>query len=718
MSPFIRTVLILLTAILPFLTRAQHSLPEANALLDAEQIQFNSFLSGFRGDSSIAWMMQRFAGKSTDSLQREFTVSPRLEPEGRATAVTAIRYFLQSLRAGIFLQRYDLYDVPDALEKFPLVADAVVYEKDLRSLMLGMGARRTQLMADALRQYPAGRRFQHLADVRRIAGNLEMILPMVEQRKDFPYTDTALVYVAERAPMYIIEYITFKNNRITDSIYKMKHPLLRQLVTLKDNRNASEIAPLVGEMAAGRLTADSILWLRRNNVKAYFQLLVNTIQANRSGMSGEVAAGMQPALRDALRQKAMAFFIRPINELHEKADAVRFASVQSLRPIDLYYLMTSGEDELYTSSFLGIYKRMMAQLPEGGADSLMEIVGYDQFRKFIRIAAQYNVLTDWLRNMPEESGHRLLARFMGGIENSTDNGVEEAMDVADAFGSLGRDSIYKPLVASLLDENLERCRQSRSHYGERLYTILKQVFWLSDDPVAQQAIYSKLGNYEQLPVDAVRDGQNIINQLVVFYGDQDGKASFESFMSLFKDTAAWEIRKNEQWVEIRSKSAQQKVRLFANLPLDNNKGLDEEAQRALLDHMTSAGVKPGVVIHRGHSYHLPTTLGYLQPSVKLAFLGSCGGYKNLLTIAGKSPDAQILATRQIGSKLINDPMIQALNDSFLLSRDIHWPAMWDSLGVTFSKSESTRELFNDYVPPYRNLSLFVVRLYNFDASSL
>lgn len=87
------------------------------------------------------------------------------------------------------------------------------------------------------------------------------------------------------------------------------------------------------------------------------------------------------------------------------------------------------------------------------------------------------------------------------------------------------------------------------------------------------------------------------------------------------------------------------------------------------------------------------------------------------TVADKSPSAQIIATKQIGSKLINDPMIQYVNESLINGQDIYWPELWTTMGKYFGSTEFTRDLFTEYVPPYRNLSLFVIRLYNFDDRS-
>lgn len=703
---------------LPLAGMSQSDLAEANALLDAEQIQYRNFLNQFKGEEGIRIRIREFAYYTTDSLQAAFSERKEEKPKDRLNSIISLRYFLQTLRGSLQQNQYDVYDIPYALEKFPQIAHKIVNNESLQEIMAGFGAKRTQLMADAFRVYPVGKRLQQLADVRRVATSVDNLIPFLERRPAFPYMDTALVYIAERSPLTIIQYINQHSTQLATYIKSSTHPLIQELVSMAGNRNVGELAHFASGLLNKKYTVDELLLLRSSNVNGYYQKLVDAIQEIRWNRHQGSSIGMQPALRTALHEKAMAFYIKPINDLHESGNATRFASIQPLRTIDLYYLITTGEDELYTSSFLGIYKQMMQQLPPGRADSLLEFVAYDQFRKFIRICSHYNVLADFLSNMPEPERKVLLSRFVSGIESDMENGIEEAMDVADAFISLSSDSLANSIVDELLEENLQRCRSTDNFYGIRLYTILDQIYEVANHPESRQELFARLGNYELLSVKSIIGVDNIIHQLVLFYGDEDGKASFNSFLYLFRDTALWEIAKMPKWIEICSKNALQAVHIYANLPLDHTFREDEKAQKQLLEYLSNQQVKPGVIIHRGHSYHLPTTLSYLQSYMKLAILGSCGGYKNLLTVAGKSPQAQIVATKQIGSKLINDPMIHELNALLLKEQDIFWPDLWIKLADQFNKSEATKNLFSEYVPPYRNLSLFVIRLYNEDAAVL
>ena len=181
---------------------------------------------------------------------------------------------------------------------------------------------------------------------------------------------------------------------------------------------------------------------------------------------------------------------------------------------------------------------------------------------------------------------------------------------------------------------------------------------------------------------------------------------------MFKDTTKWQTAKNEYWVTIRSRS-DQAINIYANLPLDYKQELDLQAQDALVNFLESQAIEPSVVIHRGHSYHMDKTLKKLKPSLKLAILGSCGGNKNIINVATISPDAQIIVSKKTGSKLINDPMIDVINENLQSKEALNWAEVWQQLSGRFSKDEFTLNLFNEYIPPARIVSLFVLKLFNY-----
>ena len=75
-------------------------------------------------------------------------------------------------------------------------------------------------------------------------------------------------------------------------------------------------------------------------------------------------------------------------------------------------------------------------------------------------------------------------------------------------------------------------------------------------------------------------------------------------------------------------------------------------------------LEPTVIIHRGHSYWLPSTINQLPSSGQLIFLGSCGGYQSLDKILKVCPAAQIIASKQTGSGLVNQPIIYTILENY------------------------------------------------------
>jgi hypothetical protein len=183
-------------------------------------------------------------------------------------------------------------------------------------------------------------------------------------------------------------------------------------------------------------------------------------------------------------------------------------------------------------------------------------------------------------------------------------------------------------------------------------------------------------------------------------------------MNLFKDKSQWDVSTNDSWVTISSLQGQP-IKIYANLPLKAEDEKDISAQQDLADYLKKESIEPSILIHRGHSYHLPNTLKYLNTSVKLAILGSCGGYKNMKKIMELDPDVHIIASKQVGSMAVNDPLLGHLNNELLESKNLDWVDFWNELNGTFKKDANASKLFEEYIPPYKNVSSYVIRLYRY-----
>jgi hypothetical protein len=162
---------------------------------------------------------------------------------------------------------------------------------------------------------------------------------------------------------------------------------------------------------------------------------------------------------------------------------------------------------------------------------------------------------------------------------------------------------------------------------------------------------------------------------------------------------------SSKWVTIHSVKGKP-VSIYANKPLPEEGGEDEEAQKQLCSYLQKNKLYPVVTIHRGHSYTAPSTIEQMAASSKVVFLGSCGGYLIMKDALEVSPDAHIIFTKQIGDTRVNRPFFQLLTDKIRSGNSIEWISFWKELDK-MAKSED----FEDYVPPYKNLGALFIKAY-------
>jgi len=149
--------------------------------------------------------------------------------------------------------------------------------------------------------------------------------------------------------------------------------------------------------------------------------------------------------------------------------------------------------------------------------------------------------------------------------------------------------------------------------------------------------------------------------------------------------------------------------IYANRPLDEPQ--DEVATDSLIKYLDAHNIHPTIMIHRGHSYHLPFTLSKLNKQVRIVILGSCGGYHNLAIVLDHAPNAHIVSSKQTGVMAINEPIIRAMNIMLLDGSDINWITMWRELDEYFKDKKNLQEQYDDYVPPYKNLGAIFIKAY-------
>lgn len=539
------------------------------------------------------------------------------------------------------------------------------------------------------------------------------ILQVLRSNPNLPFANEMIREAAGRDIRKLYNYAAARNelgNRIRN------HPdsLVRMIGSMASSKSGQYYFPFLTQLLSGKLTLDQIDRVKGDDF-AYYRLLVDTrIQyAARLLPPLKDTVTEMKALTDMLASKAKQYFIREINALHSvENEAVRFKRLEGLTPQELYYLVVMGEDEIYTSSYLNVYKRIFQRMPTPRSDSLFMSVNGDYFRKFLKMAAGYNTLNDFLGKMDKENATTTMKAFVIKLENT--NGLEEAVDVADSYSSIMDKN--PSLAKYILDEvkwNYTRNEQAENKRGMVIYNLLKTLFESADTLNTKKDLSAELGIPSIYSKDykTLQDSSGRVIQQVFFYGDEDkdGQLSFENFMGMFRGKSEWKITQNENWVNISSTRGKPVI-IFANKPLLGPDDPDARAQEKLGEYMALNKYRPSIVIHRGHSYHLQYTLRQLAPSARIVVLGSCGGYNNLNDVLSICQEAHIISSKQVGTKTVNEPILQAINNNLVAGRNIDWINMWRELSGRFTDSAS-KEKFDDYIPPYKNLGAIFIRAY-------
>ncbi|HUQ64669.1 MAG TPA: hypothetical protein VM101_00840 [Flavitalea sp.] len=536
------------------------------------------------------------------------------------------------------------------------------------------------------------------------------ILAELNKNPNVPYADHFIQVAAQRDIRKLYDYAAARNSL---GLKIRNHPdsLVRLVGKMASSRSGQLYFPFLDNLMDKRISLAEIDSVKENDL-AYYKLMVKTrIEYTHRLRQRDSIMGME-ALNERMTNKAKQYFIREINALHtENSEKVRFKRIEELTPQELYYLIVQGEDEIYTSSYLYVYKRIFQQMSTPRSDSLLLSVNGDNFRKFIKMAAGYNTLTDFLSKMDRNNATTTMKAFVIRLEST--EGLEEAVDVADSYSSImDKNPGLSRYILKEVKWNLERNMANTNKRGMVIYNLLKVLFESADttnkiDLVSQLGINSIYGqDYKALTDDSGR-----VVQQVYFYGDEDkdGQHSYENFMKMFANKKEWKVESNDEWTSITSLKGKPVI-IFANKPLLGPDDPDAKAQAELNDYMFSKKLKPTIVIHRGHSYHLQYTLKQLAPTAKIVVLGSCGGYNNLNEVLTICEDAHIISSKQVGTKTVNEPILQAINQNLLAGTNIDWVTLWNGLSTKF-KDKASREKFDDYIPPYKNLGAIFIKAY-------
>ena len=535
----------------------------------------------------------------------------------------------------------------------------------------------------------------------------EKILSHLYSNSNYPFTDSLIIEAARYNPDQFYDYAQ-GNGQLAGKIKNSPDTLVQTISKLAVRKAGRLYFPFLDNLYHGNITMDEIDSVK-DDVPKYYSLLVKTkIDYMNRVMQRDTPMGIV-AIDAGLTEKGK-YYINTINGLHESPDNVRFKILDGLSPQELYYLAVMQEELIYTSSYVrGVYPRIFQRMKDPRGDSLLISVRFDHFKKWIKMAANYNTLDDFLKRMEKQNALVLMKAFVNGLDRGRGkDSLEDAVDVAGSYASIYDNNLQR-LILHQVQDNLQMAKADNNKRALDIYSIMNTLF-LSMDSSNHIDVSKELGIRPVyfMPNKSLEDsaGRIVIQQF--FYGDKDGQNVFNAFVNAYSN-GNWKRTSTEYWVAFSSTKGKP-ITIYSNRPLDEKQSLDDKAQHELDDYLSEHDINPTVVLHRGHSYYLNATLDQLPSSAQVVLLGSCGGYQSLSRVLSICPEAHIVSSKQTGSGLINLPLINGIVDKLRQGKDLDWPLMWASFRKQFTSGQ-TKELFDDYVPPYKNLGATFIMAY-------
>ena len=525
------------------------------------------------------------------------------------------------------------------------------------------------------------------------------------------YQDTLLYAMANGAPDLLLKKLADQDTFYTRIVTNSKSTSVKAISQNKMDEYYERALPFSLAIYENRITADSIKKLTLVP-KDYYHAFVTEAIRLHTNTDAETQSFLKQPIADLNKKIANHYFIKAINDLHESPDNVRFVSINTLPVNDLYFLLVAGRNELviggsdalYTSSFLYVFKKFLKEADKEGLDKFFNDIGYYGFDEFISNISDYALVDELVNNLNEEKVALLFGKYLASLPNKqlTDNEIIiNAMTMAEVLYEIRN---REGIKSSLLNEIANIQKQSRLQNAfmyQRMYGGFRDI-------LLDKNIYNSDNSYDVLQVQRLQK-QDIIVQACFYYDDDDAASSFASSAATY-DGKLWEKKDLGNYIIYISRSGN-KMQVYMNKP--NTKQGCDSSQNEMLLAIEQKGYVVTSFIHRGHSYHLGQSLRKMTASGQFVFLGSCGGYSQVLKVFELNPDVNIIATRSVGSKQINDPLLDRINTELVNNRDINWNALWKEFDAKF-QTKQTKDLFSAYIPPNKYIGVkFIRKVFNY-----
>lgn len=520
------------------------------------------------------------------------------------------------------------------------------------------------------------------------------MLKRIEAYKRKVYSKKILEICAINAPVSVKRYLYTPQHPVTYILQYSTDPTVKKIFEINTQVGYhSKPLLLLDDIIAGRTTIKDAVTIGTQPAQLY-SALIRVV--SRSKYVGKYSVDRE--LRDySLR------FVREINDKIASGAAQPFYAVENFNAAELYFLMLYGREEVFTSTFNGLFNRFSQKVASGGGNTFLKSVSNNRFRDFLSMCSGYGVLEEFLIKFNNADKQALLLTYISNLEAERDN-LSSVVLVAEALSNLDDIELLASLQTGVRKE-YERVTAANDKIGISIYGVLSSI--ISGNAKTEMSWYRTIAQQFRIAPVSTLYSSTLFNsagaciEQMYFYNDDDGRSSFINFMNTYKGQPGWAFEDKYNFVRIYS-TKDNKVEILANKP-----EYDENGISAIKAYLKERNLSPTVIVHRGHSFHTESTLQKVPESAKLVFVGSCGGFYKISIALENAPEAHIISTKQIGTKTVNDAVIFSLNENIRLGKDIVWNDFWDKMREKLVHNQ----YFADYIPPNKNLEATFIKAY-------
>jgi hypothetical protein len=586
-----------------------------------------------------------------------------------------------------------------ALNNFFLETIKLYPGQPINKLFRQIGITQIAMLQSVFEGLALGDSITTFANLREMLNFPYLIANRIHENRYAKYRDTLLYVLANGAPDEFLRKLEENDPFFTSLVNKSANRTVEVVAQQNLDYFFERLLPFSLAISENRMSKDEIIQLILSPPD-YYHAMIEEIIRLHNDPDPQIRNYLQQTILELNKEMAYIFFIDEINNLHELPEKNRFKIINNLPAEDLYFLLVAGGNQMYTSSFLYVFKKFLQEADKVGLEKFFDGIGYYQFDQFISNISVYGLVHKLVRYLQEEKFAGLLIKYLDRLHN-TQLGDNEIVLNGMTISEVLYDIRNYPKLKALLIAELEK---PASQYDILLQRMNKGFL----DILMGKRDYNTDKAYDVLSMDQLKKKGAIV-QAWFFYDDEDACISFTSGTALFNNKS-WDKTDFGNYVVFSSRTGN-KVKVYMNKP-KSNVGFDV-AQNEMLDAIRVQGYQVTCYIHRGHSYHFYKSLSKMTSSARFVFLGSCGGYNEVLKIFQLNPDVHLIVSRHTGSRLINDQMLERITRAMVKNKDINWDALWREFNGRFGTIRE-KDLFSSYIPPNKYTGVkFIRKVFNY-----